>query len=173
MKEENHNFGIYLHLLSVISLTATNGSATDTFTPKDPLTGLQHGRTYYIADPSNSGNTIKLADSYTNATASTALVIDLTAQDGNSSDTFTPTDDMAAMEHGRTYYVIKIPLCKKFRQFSFKKWQQNDSSCWFFVQYAVCKIQHWGLLGQNCGTFKKQQGSDDSIFLTKRTYYII
>ena len=92
---------------SVISLTATNGSATDTFTPKDPLTGLQHGRTYYIADPSNSGNTIKLADSYTNATASTAVVIDLTAQDGNSSDTFTPTDDMAAMEHGRTYYVIK------------------------------------------------------------------
>ena len=92
---------------SVISLTATNGSATDTFTPKDPLTGLQHGRTYYIADPSNAGNTIKLADSYTNATASTAVVIDLTAQDGNASDTFTPTDDMAAMEHGRTYYVIK------------------------------------------------------------------
>ena len=92
---------------SVISLTATNGSATDTFTPKDPLTGLQHGRTYYIADPSNSGNTIKLADSYTNATASTAIVIDLTAQDGNASDTFTPTDDMADMEHGRTYYVIK------------------------------------------------------------------
>ena len=92
---------------SIISLTATNGSATDTFTPKDPLTGLQHGRTYYIADPNNSGNTIKLADSYTNATASTAVVIDLTAQDGNASDTFTPTDDMADMEHGRTYYVIK------------------------------------------------------------------
>ncbi len=92
---------------SVIDLTATNGAATDSFTPKDPLTGLVHGRTYYIADPSNSGNTIKLAETYSDATASTAVTINFTAQDGNSSDTFTPTDDMTAMEHGRTYYVIK------------------------------------------------------------------
>jgi flagellar hook protein FlgE len=92
---------------SVISLTATNGSATDTFTPKDPLTGLSHGRTYFIADPSNSGNTIKLAESFSDATASTAVTINFSAQDGNSSDTFKPTDDMTAMEHGRTYYVIK------------------------------------------------------------------
>ncbi len=92
---------------SVISLTATNGTTTDTFTPKDPLSGLVHGKTYYIADPNNSGNTIKLAESYSDAVANTAVTINFTAQDGNASDTFTPTDDMTALDHGRTYYVIK------------------------------------------------------------------
>ena len=91
---------------TAITLTATNGAANDTFTPKAPLSGLQHGRTYYIADPSGS-STIKLAESYSDATASTARVIDLALSGGNSSDTLTPTVDMTAMDHGRTYYVIK------------------------------------------------------------------
>ena len=39
--------------------------------------------------------------------------------------------------------------------------------------FNVCKIQYPTFLSQNCETFKKQQGSDDSIFLTKRTYCII
>lgn len=91
---------------TAITLTATNGAANDTFTPKAPLSGLQHGRTYYIADPSGS-STIKLAESFSDATASTARVIDLALSGGNSSDTFTPTVDMTAMDHGRTYYVIK------------------------------------------------------------------
>ncbi len=91
---------------SVITLTATNGATTDTFTPKAPLSGLQHGRTYYVADPAGS-STFKLAESFADATASTARVIDLALSGGNSSDTFTPTVDMTALDHGRTYYVIK------------------------------------------------------------------
>ena len=91
---------------TVISLTATNGSATDSFTPKSNLSGLQHGRTYYTADPSGS-STFKLAETYADATASTARVIDLALSGGNASDAFIPTSDHTDLDHGRTYYVIK------------------------------------------------------------------
>ena len=91
---------------AAITLTATNGSTTDSFTPKSNLSGLQHGRTYYVADPDGS-SAFKLAETYADATASTARVIDLALSGGNASDAFIPTSDHTNLNHGRTYYVIK------------------------------------------------------------------
>ena len=54
-------------------------------------------------------NTFKLAETYSNATASTPIVVDIPTQAtgaGNASDVFGKIDKHTDLNHGRIYYVI-------------------------------------------------------------------
>ena len=85
----------------------TGGAVGDTFKSYDVVTGLQHGKTYYAVR--TDANTFKLAETYSNATASTPIVVDIPTQAtgaGNASDVFGKIDKHTDLNHGRIYYVI-------------------------------------------------------------------